>query len=75
MSRRRATEHYVQQKVSFPATLFARFSRYYWDPVLNKLQYGAISKVMTDLLTEHVNRLENPNFTKHKESNDAKCDG
>jgi hypothetical protein len=62
MSRRRTAEHYVQQKVSFPATLFARFSRFYWDPVLNKLQYGAISRVMTQLLTDHVNRLENPNF-------------
>jgi hypothetical protein len=62
MSRKRTAEHYVQQKVSFPATLFARFSRFYWDPVLNKLQYGAISRVMTQLLTDHVNRLENPNF-------------
>lgn len=61
MSRRRSHEHYVQQKVSFPATLFARFSRFYWDPVLNKLQYGAISNVMTKLLTDHVNKLENPN--------------
>jgi len=62
MSRRRTAEHYVQQKVSFPATLFARFSRFYWDPVLNKLQYGAISRVMTQLLSDHVNRLENPNY-------------
>lgn len=62
MSRRRTPEHYVQQKVSFPATLFARFSRFYWDPVLNKLQYGAISKVMTELLTDYVNKLENPNY-------------
>jgi len=38
----------------------ARFSRFHWDPVLNKPKYGAISKVMTDLLTEYVNRLENP---------------
>jgi len=60
MSRKRTSEAYVQQKVSLPATLFARFSRFYWDPVLNKLQYGAISKVLSDLLAEHVNRLENP---------------
>jgi hypothetical protein len=69
MSRRRTPEHYVQQKVSFPATLFARFSQYHWDPVLNKLKYGAISKVMTDLLTDYVNKLENPP-TYHKPEKD-----
>jgi len=62
MSRLRSREPWVQQKVTLPATLLARFSRFYWDPVLNRLQYGAISKVMTELLTEHVNRLENPNL-------------
>lgn len=63
MSRRRTPEHYVQQKVSFPATLFARFSRFHWDPALNKLRYGAISEVMTRLLTDYVNKLENPDFS------------
>jgi hypothetical protein len=60
MSRKRTTEAYVQQKVSFPATLLARFSRFHWDPVLNKVQYGAISRVLTNLLSDHVNQLENP---------------
>jgi hypothetical protein len=59
MSRQRI-EPYVQQKVSIPATLFARFSRFHWDPVLNRVQYGAISKVLTDLLTDYVNKMENP---------------
>jgi hypothetical protein len=62
MSRRRAQEPYIQQKVSFPMTLFARFSRFHWDPVLNKPEYGAISRVMTQLLTDYVNKLENPNY-------------
>lgn len=60
MGRRKTPEPFIQQKVSFPATLFARFSRFYWNPTLNKLEYGAISKVMTELLTDHVNKLENP---------------
>lgn len=59
MSRKRKP-YYVQQKVSIPATLLARFSRFHWDPVLNKVQYGAISSVLTDLLTDYVNRMENP---------------
>ena len=60
MSRLRSREPWVQQKITLPATLLARFSRFHWDPVLNKPQYGAISRVMTELLTEYVNRLENP---------------
>ena len=66
MSRRRAPERYVQQKISLPATLFARFSRYHWNPALNKLNYGAVSKVMTQLLTDYVNKLENPNINQEK---------
>ena len=64
MSRLRSREPWVQQKVTLPATLLARFSRFHWDPVLNKPQYGAISRVMTELLTEYVNRLENPQAAK-----------
>jgi hypothetical protein len=60
MSRQRAPEPYIQQKVSIPSTLFARFSRFHWDPVLNKMQYGAISKILTELLTDYVNKMENP---------------
>ena len=68
MSRLRSREPWVQQKVTLPATLMARFSRFHWDPVLNKPQYGAISRVMTELLTEYVNRLENPStFYKEKQ--------
>jgi hypothetical protein len=66
MSRQKTPEPYVQQKVSFPATLLARFSRFHWDPVLNKMEYGAISRVMTDLLTDYVNRRENPEPEKEK---------
>jgi len=64
MSRLRSREPWVQQKITLPATLLARFSRFHWDPVLNKPQYGAISRVMTELLTEYVNRLENPQAAK-----------
>ena len=60
MSRRKAPEPYIQQKVSIPFTLFARFSRFHWDPVLNRVEYGAISKILTDLLTDYVNKMENP---------------
>lgn len=58
MSRNRATEAYVQTKVNFPATLMARFSLLHWDPVLNKSRYGAVSEVLTKLLTNYVNQLE-----------------
>jgi hypothetical protein len=60
MSRQRTSEPYVQQKVSIPATLFARFSRFHWDPVLNKVQYGSISRILTELLSDYVNKMENP---------------
>jgi hypothetical protein len=66
---RRTPEPYIQQKVSIPATLLARFSRFHWDPVLNKPQYGAISRVVTKLLSDYVNRMEgNPDAP-------TKCDG
>ena len=66
---RRTPEPYIQQKVSIPATLLARFSRFHWDPVLNKPQYGAISRVVTKLLSDYVNRMEgNPDAH-------TKCDG
>jgi hypothetical protein len=58
--RRRSPEPWVRQKVILPATLLARFSRFHWDPVHNKPEYGAISAVLTNLLTDYVNRLENP---------------
>lgn len=59
MSRARATEPYVQQKISLPATLMARFSLLHFDPVLSKAKYGAVSDVMTKLLTDYVNKMEN----------------
>jgi hypothetical protein len=59
MSRHRKP-YYVQQKVSIPATLLARFSRFHWDAAKNKVQYGAISEVVTNLLSDYVNRMENP---------------
>ena len=65
---RRTAEPHVSQKVSLPATLVARFDRFHWNPTLNKPQYGAISKVITDLLSDYVNRMEG------KET-DVKCDG
>lgn len=58
MSRPRATEPYVQQKVSLPSTLMARFSLLHWDPVLNKPKYAAISSVITALLTDYVSKME-----------------
>lgn len=61
MSRTRK-EYYVQQKVSIPATLLARFSKFHWDAAKNKVQYGAISDVVTALLSDYVNRMENPNL-------------
>lgn len=60
MTRQRTPEPYVQQKVSIPATLLARFSRFHWNPTLNRVEYGAISKVLTVLLTDYVNKMENP---------------
>jgi len=59
MSRHRKP-YYVQQKVSIPATLLARCSRFHWDAAKNKVQYGAISEVVTNLLSDYVNRMENP---------------
>ena len=64
---KRTIEPHVSQKVSLPATLVARFSRFHWDPVLNKPQYGAISKVVTELLSDYVNKMEG--------KDDVKCDG
>lgn len=58
MTRKRKDEGYIQQKVSLPAVLMARFSRLHWDPVLIKTRYGAISDVLTALLTNYVNKLE-----------------
>lgn len=58
MSRPRATVPFVRQKVNLPATLVARFGEIHWDPVLRKPQYGAISHVLTTLLTDYVNRME-----------------
>lgn len=59
MSKKRAPEPYVQQKVNLPATLMARFSLLHWDPVLRKVKYAAVSKVLTLLLTEYVRNAEN----------------
>lgn len=67
MSRQRKSP-YVQQKVSLPATLIARFSRFHWDATLNKVQYGAISEVLTRLLTDYVNRMENPSTAQVSQS-------
>lgn len=58
MAKPRAVEPYVQQKVNLPSTLMARFSLLYWDPVNRKVAYGAVSKVVTALLTDHVNKME-----------------
>lgn len=58
MSRVRAAEPYIQQKVNLPATLMARFNELHWDPVLQKPQYGSVSRILTDLLTDYVNRME-----------------
>lgn len=58
MSKKRASEPYVQQKVNLPATLMARFSILHWDPVLRKVKYAAVSKVLSTLLTEYVNKAE-----------------
>lgn len=58
MSKKRADEPYVQQKVNIPATLMARFSLLYWDPVLKKVRYGKVSEIVTKLLTDHVNKTE-----------------
>lgn len=58
MGKPRATEPYVQQKVNLPATLMARFSLLHWDPVLTKVKYGAVSTVMTHLLTEYMRAID-----------------
>src|SRR5215831_8312559 len=60
VTRQRTTEPYIQQKITIPATLAARFSRFHWDAAKNKVQYGAISKIVTELLSDYVNKLENP---------------
>lgn len=58
MGKPRATEPYVQQKVNLPATLMARFTLLYWDPVNRKVRYGAVSEIVTQLLSDHVNKME-----------------
>lgn len=58
MSKKRAAEPYVQQKVNLPATLMARFALLHWDPVLNKVKYAAVSEVITALLSDYVNKAE-----------------
>lgn len=59
MPRARADEPYVQQKISLPATLMARFANLHFDPVLSKTKYGAISSVLSTLLADYVNQMEN----------------
>jgi hypothetical protein len=66
MSRTRKP-YYVQQKVSIPATLLARFSQFHWDAAKSKVKYGAISDVLTGLLTDYVNRMENPSIVPDQE--------
>lgn len=58
MSRKKAAEPYVQQKISLPSTLMARFGLLHWDPVLSKPRYGAVSEVLTKLLADYVNKME-----------------
>lgn len=58
MSRKRAAEPYVQQKINLPATLAARFSMLHWDPVAKKVKYGAYSEVISTLLADYVNKAE-----------------
>lgn len=58
MSRPRTTEPYVQQKISLPATLMARFSLHHFDPIHNKTRYGAISAVLSRLLSDYMNRID-----------------
>lgn len=58
MGRKKSAEPYVQQKITLPATLMARFSMLNWDPIHSKTQYGAISEVVTRLLTDYVNKME-----------------
>ena len=58
MSRPKAAEAYVQQKVNLPATLMARFTLLHWDPVLRKVRYGAVSEVVTKLLKDYVDAEE-----------------
>lgn len=58
MSRQKAEEPYVQQKVNLPATLMARFSLLHWDSTHQKVQYAAVSKVVTRLLTDYVRAAE-----------------
>lgn len=58
MSKKRAPEPYIQTKVNIPATLMARFSLLHWDPVLRKPKYAAVSKVVSLLLTDYVNKAE-----------------
>lgn len=68
MSRPRAAEAYVQQKISLPATLVARFTLLHFDPVLRKMKYGAMSEVISSLLSDYVNRMENPTTTQPPET-------
>lgn len=58
MSRKRADEPYVQQKINLPATLAARFTLLHWDPVGRKVKYGAFSEVVSKLLSDYVNKTE-----------------
>lgn len=58
MSRQKASEPYVQQKINLPATLMARFSVLHFDPVNRKVEYGAVSKIVTILLTDYVSKME-----------------
>jgi hypothetical protein len=58
VSRKRTPEPYVQQKISLPSILMARFAQLHWDPVLQKVKYGAVSEIVTKLLSDYVNRME-----------------
>ncbi len=58
MPRKKASDPYVQQKISLPATLMARFAMLHWDPVLSKPKYGAVSEIVTKLLSDYVNKME-----------------
>jgi len=59
MPRPRQTDRPKRKEVSIPSSIIARFEKRYWDPLYNRVQPGAWSNLITRLLRDHLDELDN----------------